>query len=214
MIDVTHDSPPRKPIPKRLRFEVLRRDNHACRYCGAAAPDVQLVVDHVVPVVLGGTNEPSNLVTACRDCNTGKSSSAPDSALVADVQQDALRWARAMSWATELQLEDGQRINDSIDLMDDEWSKWTYGDGRSGDRKGVPRPLDWDVSVRTWLARGLVDGDLERIVDITMKARHVAHGEKWRYACGVAWNMITDRERLATSLLAATEVILPNDGLV
>lgn len=24
-------------VSKRLRFEILRRDNHACRYCGATA---------------------------------------------------------------------------------------------------------------------------------------------------------------------------------
>jgi 5-methylcytosine-specific restriction endonuclease McrA len=34
-----------KPIPRRLRFEILRRDGHTCRYCGAQAPDVPLTVD-------------------------------------------------------------------------------------------------------------------------------------------------------------------------
>lgn len=28
-----HPSGERRPIPKRLRYEVLRRDNHTCRYC-------------------------------------------------------------------------------------------------------------------------------------------------------------------------------------
>lgn len=27
------------PVSKRTRFEVLRRDNNACRYCGAMALD-------------------------------------------------------------------------------------------------------------------------------------------------------------------------------
>ena len=26
-------------VSKRLRYEILRRDNHTCRYCGASAPD-------------------------------------------------------------------------------------------------------------------------------------------------------------------------------
>lgn len=34
------------PVSKRLRYEVLRRDSHTCRYCGGAAPDVKLTVDH------------------------------------------------------------------------------------------------------------------------------------------------------------------------
>ena len=37
-------------VTKRTRYEVLRRDGHACRYCGQMAPDVKLAVDHVVPV--------------------------------------------------------------------------------------------------------------------------------------------------------------------
>ena len=39
-------------LSKRLRYEILRRDNHTCRYCGASAPDVTLTVDHVVPCLL------------------------------------------------------------------------------------------------------------------------------------------------------------------
>lgn len=61
-------------VSKRLRYEVLRRDSHTCRYCGASAPDVLLRVDHVTPVALGGTDTPENLVTACDPCNSGKSS--------------------------------------------------------------------------------------------------------------------------------------------
>ena len=56
-------------ITKRTRYEVLKRDNHACRYCGAVAPDVKLQVDHVIPVALGGTDNPDNLVAACVACN-------------------------------------------------------------------------------------------------------------------------------------------------
>ena len=62
-------------IPKRTRFEVLRRDNHTCRYCRST--DNPLTIDHVTPVSLGGTDDPSNLVAACRDCNAGKASSSP-----------------------------------------------------------------------------------------------------------------------------------------
>lgn len=81
-------------VSKRLRYEVLRRDNHACRYCGAAAPDVKLNVDHVIPQALGGPDHPTNLVTACTDCNAGKTSSMPGAATVAEVDQDAVRQAR------------------------------------------------------------------------------------------------------------------------
>lgn len=80
-------------VSKRLRYEVLRRDNHACRYCGATAPDVKLNVDHVIPTSLGGPDKPTNLVTACADCNAGKTSSMPNAMVIADVDQETFRQA-------------------------------------------------------------------------------------------------------------------------
>lgn len=46
----------RIPIGKKLRFEILKRDAFACRYCGRRAPNVELHIDHVVPVARGGRN--------------------------------------------------------------------------------------------------------------------------------------------------------------
>jgi len=63
----------RTPISKKLRFEILKRDNFSCRYCGARVPDAQLVVDHLIPIKAGGTDDYFNLVAACFDCNSGKS---------------------------------------------------------------------------------------------------------------------------------------------
>lgn len=57
----------------KIRFEVLERDNFRCQYCGTGVKDgIQLHVDHIVPVCEGGTDDMSNLVTACIDCNRGK----------------------------------------------------------------------------------------------------------------------------------------------
>jgi 5-methylcytosine-specific restriction endonuclease McrA len=64
--------PPRKPIGVRLRFVVFRPDDFTCRYYGRSAPSVILHVDHIIPVSRSGTDEISNLVTACADCNLGK----------------------------------------------------------------------------------------------------------------------------------------------
>lgn len=62
----------RVAIPKKMRFEVLKRDAFACQYCGGKAPDVLLQIDHVVPVVDGGPTTIMNLVTSCEPCNNGK----------------------------------------------------------------------------------------------------------------------------------------------
>lgn len=80
----------REAIGARLRFEVLRRCNFACYYCGVpAALGVKVLhVDHVIPVDLGGTNEPWNLVAACWDCNSGKTNGAPTPELIQRVRRD------------------------------------------------------------------------------------------------------------------------------
>lgn len=62
----------RKPLTKKARFEVFKRDGFVCQYCGNHPPSVILEVDHIEPVSKGGTNLIDNLVTACFDCNRGK----------------------------------------------------------------------------------------------------------------------------------------------
>ena len=40
--------------------------------CGARPPDVELEVDHIVPVSRAGTSDLANLRTLCCPCNQGK----------------------------------------------------------------------------------------------------------------------------------------------
>lgn len=59
-------------VSVRLRFEVFKRDDYTCRYCGRRSPEVVLEVDHIVPVSAGGSDDEMNLATSCWDCNRGK----------------------------------------------------------------------------------------------------------------------------------------------
>lgn len=63
----------RKPISRRIRFEVFKRDGFTCQYCGSKPPSVVLELDHLHPVSKGGSNKRDNLITSCFDCNRGKS---------------------------------------------------------------------------------------------------------------------------------------------
>src|SRR4051812_35667498 len=54
-----------------LRFQILERDGFKCQYCGAGI-EGQLGVDHIIPTCFGGSSDPTNCITACRKCNTGK----------------------------------------------------------------------------------------------------------------------------------------------
>ncbi len=65
----------RQAISNSLRFAILERDHFKCRYCGCSASEKELYVDHVIPIASGGGNDPTNLVTACFECNSGKGGS-------------------------------------------------------------------------------------------------------------------------------------------
>ena len=68
----TGGSNKREPIGAKLRVDILARDNYRCKKCGATQEQSRLHVDHIKPVSLGGTNDPSNLQTLCERCNLGK----------------------------------------------------------------------------------------------------------------------------------------------
>src|SRR2546423_6769018 len=57
-------------IRQDKRLAIYLRDGLACVYCGATAEQgTQFELDHVHA---GSTNHQSNLVTACKNCNTRK----------------------------------------------------------------------------------------------------------------------------------------------
>lgn len=59
----------RRLLPKNNRELILDRDNRECVYCGGTG---DLAVDHIVPIVLGGSDCASNLIASCRSCNATK----------------------------------------------------------------------------------------------------------------------------------------------
>lgn len=103
-------SPLRKPISKRTRFEVFKRDSFKCQYCGESAPKVILHIDHINPVSKGGDNHLMNLITSCDNCNLGKSdkvisdsSAIEKSKLQLDLLQEKREQLELMQkWRTEL----------------------------------------------------------------------------------------------------------------
>jgi hypothetical protein len=58
---------------ERVRFQVFKRDNFRCQYCGRSSSEVILELDHVVPKSKGGIDDFDNYITSCRACNIGKS---------------------------------------------------------------------------------------------------------------------------------------------
>jgi hypothetical protein len=194
-------------VSKRLRYEVLRRDNHACRYCGAAAPDVALTVDHVIPTSLGGKDEPANLVAACIDCNSGKAASNPGAPLVADVAGDALRWAAAMARAASIQQEQREQVDAALHEFSFAWGFYKY----EGIHFDIPD--DWDDSLYQFVGAGLTGPDLAHALDVAMRARHRIRPDRlWRYFCGICWRIVAERREIAGALVQADETEVTHES--
>lgn len=179
------------PVSKRLRHEVMRRDNYTCRYCGGEPPDVKLVVDHVTPEALGGASVPENLVTACQDCNAGKAAVAPDSPIVANVADDALRWAKAMEQAAAAQRQAQDDLDEFCAGFYEGWGSY------------YALPSDWRASVEKWRELGADERLLFDCIDIAFAAKGVSG--RWRYFCGVVWRKLNERQEMARDLITDEE---------
>lgn len=178
-------------VSKRLRFEILRRDNHQCRYCGARGEETPLTVDHVTPEALGGTDDPANLVAACADCNAGKSSVPPGAPLVEDVSGTALRWSAAIKRAAE---ELATQNSDRSELYAAFKAEWYQGN----------LPADWTETIDRFLNAGLPIETVLRMAKVAQNKRG-AMGYRWAYFCGCCWNRVRDLQDRALELLAAEE---------
>lgn len=185
-------------VSKRLRYEILRRDSHTCRYCGASAPDVPLRVDHVTPVALGGTDTPDNLVTSCEPCNSGKSSSTVDAAVVAQVGDDALRWAAAMKQAaSDMQEKQAPKVA-YRKAFKSAWSSWTREIGWKTEHVEL---LDgWKGSLDAFYEAGLPQEVWPDIIEKAMTNPTVKVDNTFRYACGIAWRMVRDLQDRAKAI--------------
>ncbi|WP_329390114.1 HNH endonuclease [Streptomyces sp. NBC_01716] len=189
-------------VSKRLRYEILRRDSHTCRYCGATAPDVPLRVDHVTPVALGGTDTPDNLVTSCEPCNSGKSSATVDSAVVAAVTDDALRWAEAMRQAAADLAEQQKPKLAYRAAFESAWNGWTYEN--NGKKRTFNLDPEWKSSLDRFREAGLPVEVLPDIVDKAMANKTVLPDNLFRYCCGIAWRMISDLQDRAKVIVGGS----------
>lgn len=186
-------------LSKRLRFEILRRDQFRCRYCGKVAADVELRVDHVIPEVLGGKTEPSNLATTCEPCNSGKSSVSLDDPVVEEVSRDAIRWARAMEIAAAGARAEREERDANRHAFLDKWNEWNYE--YRGATHYMPLPGDWPTSIDAFIKAGLDLDDLAEAIEIAMSKRQIKSDSIFPYFCGVCWRMIEQRRDTAAGLV-------------
>lgn len=110
----------RKSLPKKVRYEVLKRDSFTCQYCGRMAPEVILEVDHIIPVAEGGDEEMFNLITSCRDCNRGKGKTTISDQTVIEKQKKQLKDANEVREQVEMMIKWREELKNTMDMQIDE----------------------------------------------------------------------------------------------
>jgi hypothetical protein len=182
-------------VSKRTRFEIFKRDAFTCQYCGRTPPTVVLECDHVTPVAGGGGDEEDNLITACFDCNRGKS----DVPLAVVIPSTAERMAREQELAdqsraySDFKLEQRKLEEAEIDDVGRIWfnnfkkkkDEFAFGPGR-------------EPTIRTFLRR-LTKAEVLEAIEIAHQRKPIYSHKgddsvTFRYFCGVCWNMIRNRE--------------------
>jgi len=59
----------RNKISPEIKERIYKRDNYKCRYCNSKK---NLTIDHIIPIMRGGTNKIENLQVLCETCNQAK----------------------------------------------------------------------------------------------------------------------------------------------
>ena len=175
----------RKALSKKTRFEVFKRDGFVCQYCGSHPPSVILECDHIHPVAAGGGNDIDNLITACFDCNRGKS----DTSLLEvpqTLQNKALavleREAQIKGYQSVMDAKK-QRLADEGEQVCEVYER--FNEGYTLNEKSM-------VTVRTFVDKLGV----HEVCDAMERAySKIKRGQEFRYFCGICWNKIKESSR-------------------
>ena len=199
----------RKPIAKKIRFEVLKRDKFTCQYCGKSAPEVILEVDHIKPVSKGGSDNIMNLITSCKDCNRGKSNIELSDDSIIKKQQAQLKEIAERKEQLEMMLEWRESLNtledDYIDAVTDIFANRT----------------EWDVSEhgRKKIKKWIKDFSLSEVLDATEIAIDTYYDgteESWIEAfnkvSGICYVKRTQKDNPQTYYVNYTIKALTNKG--
>lgn len=175
-------------ISVRTRFEVFKRDEFTCQYCGRKSPEVVLEADHIVPVAGGGSDDVVNLTTSCWECNSGKSDK-PLTAIVTgeDPHDRAImlleRQRQLEEYNHVVALERDQRDSDAWELV--RYWQAEQGCTKEEDLTSIGRmDYRWLFNALEWCPKEVVRGYMDAALGrrMTKNLKYVAGCcRNWRY---------------------------------
>ncbi len=179
----------RKQIPKKIRFEVFKRDAFVCQYCGSHPPSVILHVDHIHPVSKGGDNSIDNLITACEACNLGKGAS-----LLSGVPKTLKDKALEISEREEQLKGYGDVLRKRAERLENE--SWKVAEVLMCDSNLGSYDRENLLSIKRFLERIPLIEVLEA-AEIAVIRMRVGSIKGFKYFCGVCWSKIREAENVS-----------------
>lgn len=174
-------------ITNKLRFEVFKRDNFLCAYCGKHPPEVILEVDHIISKKEGGKDNIENLITACFECNRGKGSISLDSipnTLQEKIkkQKESLKQLKAFYKYQERNYQEKEK---DVEKLNDIWTN--LSPNKSWDFTETGK-----IQLKNLLNR-FTFYDIKEAMEIA--SIKIDDGEKrFKYMCGILWTKRKRRE--------------------
>ncbi len=104
-------------LPPLTNRELFLRDAHLCMYCGGKFHESNLTRDHVRPLSRGGKDKWSNVVTACKNCNSRKGNRQPEEA-----KMPLLAVPFVPNWAEYLALSNRKILVDQMEFLKAQFS--------------------------------------------------------------------------------------------
>lgn len=170
-------------LSKKIRFEVFKRDEFRCGYCGKNPPQAILEVDHIDPKSKGGKDDINNLITACFDCNRGKKNiplsviptKLKDNLIVLKDQEEQIKEYRKFTRKIEnRKKKDMDRIGA---IYTQAYPEWVFSDSFRNItlRRLISLLPENEIIEALHLAISRFSGDKDRVIN---------------YFCGICWRKI------------------------
>ena len=124
-------STPRLKLSRALRKRLAEAANHRCSYCRSPViVGIPMVIDHILPLVAGGSSSFDNLCLACYRCNERKGKRINDidpltGATVFLFNPRSQNWVDHFAWHENdleiVALSDVGRVTVQLLRLNDEW---------------------------------------------------------------------------------------------
>ena len=167
-------------ITKTIRFEVFKRDNFQCQYCGKQPPGITLEIDHILPRRKKGKDDIENLITSCFDCNRGKGARSLGVAPLSIQKRLELSKEKENQLIEFYKHQDKihRRIQKDVNSLCDLWEKLSCSESEISEYG--------KQSIKN-LLKTFSKFQIKEAMEITWGTTYVEKEGKFKYMCGILW---------------------------